>query len=44
MREVQTGVTKASGENEKWPRREPPVHRVQRSGRKRKRSQVKKGD
>ena len=24
MREVQTGVTKASGENEKWLRREPP--------------------
>ena len=23
MREVQTGVTKASGENQKWPRREP---------------------
>ena len=44
MREVQMRVTKASGESKKWPRTEPCVYRVQRSGRNRKRKQVKKGD
>ena len=44
MREVQMRVTKARGEGKKRPRTEPCIYRVQRSGRNRKRSQVKKGD